>query len=100
MPDQFEIVVDYTALSAAETSLAGSQRTIAAALQALNSDLAPLLATWEGDGKEAYLVQQTKWNTESENLNLTLAAIHAAVGSANSGYQLTDRQIAGAWNSI
>ena len=95
-----EIVVDYAALSAAEAALAGSQRSIAASLHQLNSDLAPLLATWEGAGKDAYLAQQTRWNTESDDLNLTLAAIHRAVGSANSGYQEMDRRVAGAWSGL
>ena len=100
MPSYDEIVVDYPSLTAAEGALAGSQRLIATTLQTLNSDLAPLLSTWEGDGKQAYLLQQTKWNTESDSLNLTLAAIHSAVGTANTGYQETDRRIANAWNAI
>lgn len=99
MPQQDQIVVDYSALASAEAALASSQKLIAAALQTLNDDLGPLLATWEGDGKDAYLLQQTKWNDESDNLNLTLAKVHAAIGQANTGYQFTDRQIANAWNS-
>ena len=95
-----EIVVDYAALSAAESGLAGSQRLIASVLQTLNSDLAPLLSTWDGDGKDAYLIQQTRWNTESDNLNLVLAAIQAAVGQSNTGYQEADRRVANAWNAV
>ena len=95
-----EIVVDYSALAAAEAALAASQKLIAATLQTLNDDLKPLLATWEGEGKEAYLFQQNKWNGESDNLNATLAQIHVAVGTANSGYQHTDRRIASAWQSV
>ncbi len=100
MAAQYEIVVDYDALTAAEAALTNFQRLIAATLQELNQDLAPLLATWEGNGRDAYLSQQTAWNTASDNLNLTLAAVHAAVGTANLGYQQTDRQIADAWHGL
>jgi WXG100 family type VII secretion target len=95
-----EIAVDYSALASAEASLAASQKLIGSALQTLNDDLAPLLVSWEGEGKEAYLFQQNKWNSESDNLNATLGSIHVAVGTANSGYQHTDRRIANAWHAV
>jgi early secretory antigenic target protein ESAT-6 len=94
------IVVDYVALAQAEAALAASQKQIAQVLQGLNDDLAPLLATWEGDGRDAYLFQQNKWNGESASLNSTLASIHVAVRTANTGYQQTDQRIANAWQAV
>ena len=94
------ILVDYGQLTAAELAMAASQRQIAAALADLDSDLAPLLATWEGDGKQAYLRQQMKWNTAADELNRTLAAVHTAVGEANRRYSDTDRRVAAAWSGL
>jgi early secretory antigenic target protein ESAT-6 len=94
------ILVDYNQLTAAEVAMAASQRQIAAALAELNSDLAPLLATWEGDGKQAYLRQQTKWNTAADELNRTLAAVHVTVGEANRRYLVTDQRVAAAWSGL
>lgn len=100
MTSSDHIVVDYSALTAAESELARAQRQIAAALEGLNTELAPLLATWEGIGRDAYLVQQRTWNTAAADLNVTLAAVHQAVGAANAGYQQTDQRIAQAWQSL
>ena len=94
------ILVDYGQLTAAEAALAASQRQITAALAELNADLAPLLATWEGDGKQAYLRQQTRWNTAADELNRTLAAVHTTVGEANRRYLAMDQRVAAAWSGL
>ena len=94
------ILVNFEQLTAAEIAMAASQRHIAAALAELDRDLAPLLASWEGDGKQAYLRQQVKWNTAAEELNRTLAAVHTAVGEANRRYFDTDRRVAAAWSGL
>lgn len=95
-----DIHVDFGALAAAEDALRVSQSAIAAELALLNDNLKPLLASWQGDGGAAYTVQQSTWNRESDQLNLTLAAVHQAVGVANAGYQLTDQQVASAWSGV
>ncbi len=94
------ILVDYGQLTAAESALAASQRQITAALADLDADLAPLLATWEGDGKQAYLRQQSKWNTAADELNRTLAAVHATVGEANRRYLAMDQRVAAAGSGL
>ncbi|MEO5831809.1 MAG: WXG100 family type VII secretion target [Nakamurella sp.] len=100
MSSRAPILVDYAQLTAAELAMAASQRRITAALAELDGDLVPLLATWEGDGKQAYLRQQDKWNAAADELNRTLAAVHTAVGEANRRYQDTDRRVAAAWGGM
>jgi ESAT-6 family protein len=93
-----EIAVNYTQLAAAEADLSASVQAIRAALDTLNSDLQPLFASWQGDGGEAYTIQQKNWETASADLNLTLGKVQVEVGNANALYQLTDSRIASAWN--
>jgi WXG100 family type VII secretion target len=92
------IAVNYAQLAQVESELATSQRSIQAALDTLNSDLAPLFATWQGQGFEAYRIQQERWDAAAAELNHTLQLVHRAVGEANERYQFTDRRVAAAWS--
>ena len=76
-----EIAVNYTQLAAAEADLSASVRAIRAALDTLNSDLQPLFASWQGDGGEAYTIQQKNWETASADLNLTLGKVQVEVAT-------------------
>jgi WXG100 family type VII secretion target len=94
------IAVNFGQLAAAEAELASAQAAIASSLSDLNSNLQPLLASWVGDGGEAYTIQQTRWNSASADLNETLRLIHLSVGEANASYQATERRIAAAWAGL
>ncbi len=96
MSDQ--ILVDYAVLAAVEADLTGAQRAISSALRSLDQALVPLLASWEGAGKEAYSIQQARWTTASDDLNSTLAAIHATIGAVNADYRQADQRVAAAWS--
>jgi WXG100 family type VII secretion target len=92
-----EIKVTFGALAAAQTSVAGTARRIAAQLEDLKRRLGPLAATWEGQAAVDYAAKQRQWDSAAADLGAVLARIGVALGAANDGYQQVERANAGRW---
>ena len=73
------------------------QQTIAALgsqLEQLEKDAAPLVQTWSGDAKEAYLQRQATWRQASTELTATLQSIKHGLDESLADFRHTERSAA------
>jgi 6 kDa early secretory antigenic target len=92
-----EIRVTFAELAAAQTAVAGTASSIAARLEDLKRELAPLVATWEGRAATDYAARQRQWDAAAADLAAVLARIGGALGQANDGYQQVEQANARRW---
>ncbi|SDE88892.1 WXG100 family type VII secretion target [Pseudonocardia oroxyli] len=92
-----EIRVTFAELAAAQTAVAGTAASIAARLDDLRRELAPLVATWEGRAATDYAARQRQWDTAAADLAAVLARIGTALGRANDGYRQVEQANAQRW---
>jgi WXG100 family type VII secretion target len=64
-------------------------------LAELESDAAPLVATWSGPARQAYQERQNIWRGASDDLVSMLAQIQHALDESASDYETTERHNAG-----
>lgn len=74
-----EIRYDFGALNAAADSCGSSLKTMNGELDGLKSSIAPLLATWDGDAREAYFRRQSEWESAANDLRDLLGRIERAL---------------------
>jgi WXG100 family type VII secretion target len=64
-------------------------------LSQLERDAAPLVETWSGEAKEAYLARQSTWRQASGELSAMLQGIKRALDESFADYQRTEQRNAG-----
>ncbi|MFI7648971.1 WXG100 family type VII secretion target [Micromonospora sp. NPDC049460] len=74
-----EIRYNFGALNAAADSCGGAMRNLTGELDGLKSGIAPLLATWDGDAREAYFRRQNDWEAAANDLRDLLGRIEKAL---------------------
>ncbi|GAB3855340.1 hypothetical protein GCM10029963_49980 [Micromonospora andamanensis] len=74
-----EIRYNFAGLNAAADSCNGAVRNMTGELDGLKSGIAPLLATWDGDAKEAYFQRQNEWESAANDLRDLLGRIEKAL---------------------
>ncbi|MEV2241789.1 WXG100 family type VII secretion target [Micromonospora sp. NPDC049891] len=74
-----EIRYNFAGLNAAADSCNGAVRNMTGELDGLKSGIAPLLATWDGDAKEAYFQRQSEWESAANDLRDLLGRIEKAL---------------------
>lgn len=74
-----EIRYNFAALNAAADSCGGASRNLTGELEGLKSGIAPLLATWDGDAREAYFRRQNDWESAANDLRDLLGRIEKAL---------------------
>ncbi|MFG3419866.1 WXG100 family type VII secretion target [Micromonospora sp. NPDC047730] len=74
-----EIRYNFGALNAAADSCGGAMRNLTGELDGLKSGIAPLLATWDGDAREAYFRRQNDWESAANDLRDLLGRIEKAL---------------------
>ncbi|MFF0150130.1 WXG100 family type VII secretion target [Micromonospora sp. NPDC005203] len=70
-----EIRYNFGALNAAADSCGGAMKNVTGELDGLKSGIAPLLATWDGDAREAYFRRQSDWEAAANDLRDLLGRI-------------------------
>ncbi|MCQ4043678.1 WXG100 family type VII secretion target [Streptantibioticus rubrisoli] len=64
-------------------------------LEDLQGRVNKLVASWDGESKEAYARVQRDWDRKAQDLHEHLRRIGTEVGKAPGSYHATDRKIAG-----
>jgi len=92
-----EIRVTFAELAAAQTAVAGTAARINGQLEDLRRELAPLVATWQGQAAADYAVRQRQWDSAAADLTAVLARIGTALGRADDGYRQVEQANARRW---
>lgn len=86
------LVVSFTALQQASADIQRALNTLDSQLGQLERDAAPLVATWNGEAKEAYEQRQASWRSASLDLKNMLRDIKVAVDDSAADYQSTEKR--------
>ncbi|MFG1920457.1 WXG100 family type VII secretion target [Cryptosporangium sp. NPDC048952] len=74
-----EIAVNFASLMKASEDIQSAINKLSAELDGLERGVQPLVATWDGPAKAAYLVRKRQWDSASADLTQLLTSIKGAV---------------------
>ena len=86
------LVVSFPALQQASADIQKALSSLEAQLGQLERDAAPLVASWDGQAKQAYEVRQARWRQASQELQAILRDIKVAVDESASDYLSTEKK--------
>ncbi|RSM71167.1 WXG100 family type VII secretion target [Amycolatopsis sp. WAC 01375] len=90
-----EMKVDYATIHAAADDCKNTGGELEGLFGQLKSDLAPLVNTWDGDAKVAYMAAQQEWDNKFEELKQLLAQVAGVLPQLADGYQSTEQGVTG-----
>jgi early secretory antigenic target protein ESAT-6 len=94
MPDG-SIKVDYATIHGAADDCSSTVKQLGSQFDQLKSDLNPLITTWEGDAKDAYLNAQKQWDDKFADLSQLLAQVASVLPQIADGYQSNETGVTG-----
>lgn len=83
------IYVDHDKLDAAAQDFGKRHDALEDILDRLEGDLAPMVASWEGNAQLLYVEKKAAWDKASRDLTLLLQSIKKLTHDAHQGYQQT-----------
>ncbi len=86
------LVVNFAALQQAGADIQRALSTLDSQLGQLERDAAPLVASWNGEAREAYEVRQSRWRAASQDLQAMLRDIKLAVEDSATDYLDTEKR--------
>ena len=86
------LVVNFAALQQAGADIQRALSTLESQLGQLERDAAPLVASWNGEAREAYEVRQSRWRAASQDLQAMLRDIKLAVEDSAADYLDTEKR--------
>ncbi|MFF0879327.1 WXG100 family type VII secretion target [Micromonospora aurantiaca (nom. illeg.)] len=86
------LVVNFAALQQAGADIQRALSTLESQLGQLERDAAPLVASWNGEAREAYEVRQSRWRAASQDLQAMLRDIKLAVEASATDYLDTEKR--------
>jgi len=86
------LVVSFPALQQASADIQKALNTLETQLSQLERDTAPLVATWDGEAKQAYEQRQARWRSASQDLQAMLRDIKIAVDESAADYLNTEKK--------
>jgi early secretory antigenic target protein ESAT-6 len=86
------LVVNFPALQQASADIQKALNTLDTQLAQLERDAAPLIATWDGDARQAYDQRQSRWRTASADLQAMLRDIKLALDDSAADYLSTEKR--------
>ncbi|MEU9514528.1 WXG100 family type VII secretion target [Micromonospora sp. NPDC048169] len=86
------LVVNFAALQQAGADIQRALSTMESQLGQLERDAAPLVASWDGEAREAYEVRQSRWRSASQDLQAMLRDIKLAVEDSAADYLDTEKR--------
>lgn len=92
-----EVRVDFGALGTGAAGILSTYRALQGSLENLESQLAPMVANWTGEAREAYFVQKKKWDDASASMATILQQMGQAVDQANANYQAAETSNKNLW---
>ncbi|MEJ3748331.1 WXG100 family type VII secretion target [Actinomycetes bacterium KLBMP 9797] len=87
-----QLVVNFPALHQASADIQKALNALDTQLGQLERDAAPLVATWEGEARQAYDARQARWRRAALDLQSILREIKVAVDESAADYWNTERQ--------
>lgn len=82
--------VEFGALQHGSDSIATALRSLQQQLDQVERDAAPLVATWEGEARQAYQQRQTRWREAADQLSGMLQEIKRALDASAADYLRTE----------
>ncbi|MGO1950777.1 MAG: WXG100 family type VII secretion target [Mycobacteriaceae bacterium] len=92
------IQYDFAQISQASADIHATNRNINATLEQLKSDIAPMVAEWEGESATAYQAAQQRWDAAALEMNQVLQTIARAVDDANARMSQINTSAANSWS--
>ena len=86
------LVVSFPALQQASGDIQKALNTLESQLSQLERDAAPLVATWDGEAKQAYEQRQARWRSAAQDLQAMLRDIKIAVDESAADYLNTEKK--------
>jgi WXG100 family type VII secretion target len=86
------LLVNFGALQQGSADIQKALNELQSQLSQLESDAAPLVATWSGAAQQAYAERQRKWTSAADDLAAILRNIKIAVEESAADYQRTESQ--------
>ncbi|SNT57254.1 WXG100 family type VII secretion target [Asanoa hainanensis] len=86
------LVVNFPALQQASADIQRALNTLDTQLGQLERDAAPLIATWDGEARQAYDQRQSRWRTASADLQSMLRDIKRALDDSAADYLSTEKR--------
>ena len=86
------LVVKFPALLQASADIQKALSTLDSQLSQLESDAAPLVASWDGEARQAYEARQARWRAAARDLRAVLRDIKVAVDESAADYQHTEKR--------
>jgi WXG100 family type VII secretion target len=86
------LVVDFNAMNHGSQSIAAALKALDAQLQDLENDAKPLVATWDGQAKDAYFQRQRQWQQAAGDLKAILHDIKTALDESAATYLATENR--------
>ncbi|WP_405092076.1 WXG100 family type VII secretion target [Micromonospora sp. NBC_01392] len=86
------LVVNFAALQQAGADIQRALTTLESQLGQLERDAAPLVASWNGEAREAYEQRQSRWRAASQDMQVMLRDIKLAVEDSAADYLDTEKR--------
>jgi 6 kDa early secretory antigenic target len=86
------LVVNFAALQQASADIQHALGALDTQLSQLERDAAPLVATWDGEARQAYDARQATWRRAAGDLATMLRDIKMAVEESAADYQATEKR--------
>ena len=86
------LVVSFPALQQASADIQKALNTLESQLSQLERDAAPLVATWDGEARQAYEQRQARWRSAAQDLQAMLRDIKIAVDESAADYLNTEKK--------
>ncbi|GIF65425.1 ESAT-6-like protein [Asanoa ishikariensis] len=86
------LVVNFPALQQASADIQRALNTLDTQLGQLERDAAPLIASWDGEARQAYDQRQSRWRTASADLQSMLRDIKRALDDSAADYLSTEKK--------
>jgi len=80
------IYVDPEKLETAAGNFAAHEKALRSIISQLETDLAPLVASWEGSAQELYVAKRAAWDNAALDLASLLGTITTVTRQAHQGY--------------
>lgn len=95
MTEPGHLSVNFVRLLETSSHIQSTISSLSSQLGQLESDAAPLVATWSGEAKQAYEQRQATWRQASAELVTVLQAIKRGLDDSIADYQSTERSNVG-----
>lgn len=94
-----EMMVRFAGMQAAVTDMERSITRLQTAIDTLEGDLRPLVATWTGEAALFYQERQRSWDAAFAELRGVLVTATQTVGQAADNYRRTEAANAALWRA-